>query len=127
WEWIQGRWLWSFRKRGAVAGAAACGAILSGRQKQGQWFLFQSSSGRQRLVLQHRIFNGVNFDMLCNTNDTSSTYDVPGFDHVMKNNVGYRAKFSEVANLGPSTTNDITFNYFTLPVTVAASDFVTLD
>jgi len=71
--------------------------------------------------------NGVNFDMLCNTNDTSSTYDVPGFDHVMKNNVGYRAKFSEVANLGPSTTNDITFNYFTLPVTVAASDFVTLD
>ena len=45
----------------------------------------------------------------------------------MKNNLGYRARSSEVSNLGPATTNDITFNYFNLPVTVAANDFITLD
>ena len=57
--------------------------------------------------------NSVNFNMLCNTNDTSSAYDVPGFDQVMKNNLGYKATGAEVSNLGPS--NDVTFNYFTLP------------
>jgi hypothetical protein len=67
--------------------------------------------------------NGVNFNMLCNTNNTSGTNDVPGFNHVMKNNLGYKGN-SEVANLGP--TNDTTFNYFTLSVTVASNDFVTL-
>jgi hypothetical protein len=72
--------------------------------------------------------NSVNFDMLCNTNNTSTTFDVPGFNHVMKNNLGYRARSSEVVDLGSDTTNDVTFNYFTLPgVTVAASDFVSLD
>jgi len=71
--------------------------------------------------------NSVNFNMLCNTNNTSSTNDVPGFAHVMKNNLGYRARSSEVSNLGSATTNDITFNYFTLPVTVNAVDFVSLD
>jgi hypothetical protein len=71
--------------------------------------------------------NSVNFDMLCNTNNTSTTFDVPGFNHVMKNNLGYRGRSTEVADLGPATTNDIAYNYFTLPVTVAASDFISLD
>jgi hypothetical protein len=43
----------------------------------------------------------------------------------MKNNLGYKANSSEVANLG--ATNDTTFNYFTLPVTVTSNDFATLD
>jgi pectate lyase len=67
---------------------------------------------------------GANFNMLCNTNNDSGTNDVPGFSHVMKNNLGYKGG-SEVSNLG--TSNDVTFNYFTLPVTVAANDFMTLD
>jgi len=65
--------------------------------------------------------------MLCNTNNTSTTNDVPGFAHVMKNNLGYEGRSGEVSSLGPATTNDITFNYFTLPVTVTGADFVSLD
>lgn len=69
--------------------------------------------------------NGRNFNMLCNRNALGTTNDVPGFDHVMKNNLGYLASSSEISNLGP--TNDTSFNYFTLPVTVAANDFMSLD
>jgi pectate lyase len=69
--------------------------------------------------------NNINFNMLCSTNNASSAGDCPGYDHVMKNNIGYLATSSEVSNLGPS--NDTTFNFFTLPVTVNAADFVSLD
>ena len=69
--------------------------------------------------------NNVNYNMLCNTNNTSGTNDVPGFNHVMKNNLGYSARSAEVSNLG--TSNDVTFNYFTLPVTVSSGDFVSLN
>ena len=69
--------------------------------------------------------NARNFNMLCNLNALGTSNDVPGFDHVMKNNLGYKATVSEVANLG--ATNDTTFNYLTLPVTVATNDFMSLD
>ena len=69
--------------------------------------------------------NNNNYDMLCSTNNSSSAGDVPGYDQLMKNNLGYAARSAEVANLGPS--NDVTFNYFTLPVTVTNTDFMTLD
>lgn len=69
--------------------------------------------------------NARNYNMLCNLDAQASSNDVPGFDHVMKNNLGYRATTSETNNIGP--TNDISFNYFTLPVTVASNDFMTLD
>jgi pectate lyase len=68
--------------------------------------------------------NGGNFNMLCNLDAQSSTNDVPGFNHVLKNNLGYKGG-SEVSNLGP--VNETNFNYFTLPVTVATNDFITLD
>lgn len=68
--------------------------------------------------------NNINFNMLCNTNNVSGTNDVPGFDQLMKNNLGYKGN-TEVANLG--TSNDVTFNYFTLPVKVASNDFMSLD
>ncbi|HET7626603.1 MAG TPA: hypothetical protein VFM25_15210, partial [Verrucomicrobiae bacterium] len=66
--------------------------------------------------------NGVNFNMLCVSNDNLT--DVPGYDHVMKNNLGFLGN-REVTNLGDS--NDVSFNYFTLPVIVASNDFVSLD
>jgi Pel9A-like, right handed beta helix region len=69
--------------------------------------------------------NAINYNMLCSTNNSSYAGDVPGYDQVMKNNLGYGARSVEVANLGPS--NDVTFNYFTLPVTVTSTDFMTLD
>ncbi len=69
--------------------------------------------------------NTINYNLLCNTNNTSVTNDVPGFNHVMKNNLGYLASSAELVNLGP--LNDTNFNYFNLPVTVNASDFLSLD
>ena len=45
----------------------------------------------------------------------------------MKNNLGYQARSTGLSDLGPATTKDISFNYFTLPVTVSAADFVSLD
>lgn len=69
--------------------------------------------------------NARNYNMLNNLDAQASSNDVPGFDHVMKNNLGYKATSSETNNIG--ATNDITFNYFTLSVTVATNDFMSLD
>jgi pectate lyase len=66
--------------------------------------------------------NGTDYNMLCVSNDNLT--DIPGFDHWMKNNLGYKGG-TEVSNLG--TSNDLTFNFFTLPVTVASNDFQSLD
>ena len=69
--------------------------------------------------------NGIDYNMLCSTNNSSAAGDVPGFNQVMKNNLGYKGS-TEVANLNTSES-DVTFNFFTLPVTVTSNDFVTLD
>jgi len=69
--------------------------------------------------------NSVNYNLLCNLDAKSSTNDVPGFDQLMKNNLGYGARSLETNNLGP--TNDVTFNYFTLPVSIASGDFMSFD
>jgi hypothetical protein len=69
--------------------------------------------------------NSTDYNMLCNTNNTSGRYDVPGFDQVMKNNLGYKGR-TEVSNLN-TNASDVTFNFFMLPVTVASNDFMTLD
>jgi hypothetical protein len=68
--------------------------------------------------------NRANYNMLCNLDAQSRTNDVPGFDHLMKNNLGYKGN-PEITNLGP--INDTNFNYFTLSVSVATNDFLTLD
>jgi Pel9A-like, right handed beta helix region len=69
--------------------------------------------------------NGTDYNMLCSTNNSSSAGDVPGFDQVMKNNLGYKGG-TEVANLNQSAS-DVSYNFFTLPVTVASDDFMSLD
>ena len=69
---------------------------------------------------------GANFDMLCSTNNSSPAGDVPGFNHVMKNNLGYNARSKETNDLNVAQC-DVSCNYFTLPVTVSASDFMTLN
>lgn len=68
--------------------------------------------------------NAVNYNMLCSINNSNSAGDVPGFNHVMKNNLGYKGG-TEVSELGPN--NDTNFNYFTLAVSIATNDFITLD
>jgi len=69
--------------------------------------------------------NGVNYNLLCNLDANDRTNDVPGFDHVMKNNLGYLGT-KETNNLDVARC-DVNFNYFTLPVTVATNDWMTLD
>jgi Pel9A-like, right handed beta helix region len=68
--------------------------------------------------------NNVNFDMLCAL--TNNLTDVPGYDHVMKNTLGYKAVSRETNNLDV-TQCDVSFNYFTLSVAVATNDFMSLD
>lgn len=69
--------------------------------------------------------NGANYNMLCNLDAKDRTNDVPGFDHVMKNNLGYVSN-TQVSNLNTNAC-DVSFNYFTLPLAVATNDFMTLD
>ncbi len=70
------------------------------------------------------ISNGQNFNMMNNLDATSGN-DVPGFDHYMKNNLGFGGG-AEVSNLGSTNDNDVTYNYWTLPVSVTAADFKSL-
>ena len=67
--------------------------------------------------------NNVNYFMQeCLTDNLTR---VPGYNHLMKNNLGFRGN-TEVSSLD-TNLSDVSFNYFTLPVTVASNDFVTLD
>ena len=70
--------------------------------------------------------NGTDYNLLCSTNNSSSAGDVPGYNHVMKNNLGYNATSKETNNLNVALC-DVTYNFFTLPVTVTANDFLSLD
>lgn len=68
--------------------------------------------------------NATNFNMLNRLTDNSS--DVPGFNHKMRNNLGFAARNTELSNID-SSKSDIRNNYFNLPVQITADDFVGLD
>lgn len=72
--------------------------------------------------------NGSNYNMLNRkaANNTDYLTDVPGYDHVMKNNIGFAARSTETTQIDKARC-DLSFNYFTLPITVNNSDFVSLD
>lgn len=72
--------------------------------------------------------NKRNYNMLNCEELSSSGYDVdvPGWNHVMANNLGLEATLLELTNIDiPECT--LTNNYFDLSVTVNASDFLSLD
>jgi pectate lyase-like protein len=68
--------------------------------------------------------NAVNYNMLNRSADHSA--DVPGYDHNLKNNLGYGARSTEYNNLNFSTSN-VSTNYFNLSVTVSSADFLSTD
>jgi pectate lyase len=68
--------------------------------------------------------NGVNYDMQCAL--TNNSTDVPGYDQIMKNTLGYKGSSGETDNLDVAQC-DVSFNYFTLDVSVATNDFQSLD
>jgi hypothetical protein len=67
--------------------------------------------------------NRYNYNMLNRLPDNAT--DVPGYDHVLKNNLGYRGD-TEVSNMD-YTECDHSFNYFDLDLSVAYNDFLSLD
>jgi hypothetical protein len=68
--------------------------------------------------------NANNYNMLNRLIDNTS--DVPGYNHKMRNNLGFAARNAEVANID-SSKSDIKNNYFNLPVKVKATDFLSVD
>jgi pectate lyase len=70
--------------------------------------------------------HNTDYNMVCNTNNVSSTNDCPGFNHYMRNNLGFRGNKAEVTNLDMGRS-DVAFNFFSLSVTVSSNDFMSLD
>jgi len=73
-------------------------------------------------------YNSVNFNMLNRKAKNTTDYltDVSGYNHVMRNNLGFGARSTELSNLDQSAS-DASGNYFNLPVTVTTADFMSLD
>ena len=65
--------------------------------------------------------NGTNYNLLNVLADNLT--DVPGYDHYLKNNLGFSPRSTSVANLDQAAC-DVSHNFFTLSVTVAADDFL---
>ncbi|GAB3915159.1 right-handed parallel beta-helix repeat-containing protein [Mucilaginibacter boryungensis] len=68
--------------------------------------------------------NGVNFNMMNRLRDDVMA-DVPGYNHKMRNNLGYKGN-NEVTMLDAAKC-DISHNYFDLNLKATAEDFVSLD
>ncbi len=65
--------------------------------------------------------NATNFNLLSVLADNDT--DVAGYGHTMRNNLGFSPRSASLSNLD-QTQSDVASNFFTLPVTVAAGDFV---
>ena len=68
--------------------------------------------------------NGVNYNMLNRLADNKT--DVPGYRHLLRNNLGYKARDAELSNINAATF-DTLHNYFHVSPTVTAGDFISLD
>lgn len=68
--------------------------------------------------------NTVNYNMLNRQPDNVT--DVPGYNHLLRNNLGYQARSAELLNINIKKS-DTLHNYFSLPAPVTAADFVSLD
>ncbi|HEX2851598.1 MAG TPA: DUF4990 domain-containing protein [Opitutaceae bacterium] len=69
--------------------------------------------------------NPVNFNLL-GRDPKDNVTKIPGRGHRLKNNLGFAATGSEVAELD-SAASDVSGNYFNLAVTITAEDFLGLD
>jgi len=68
--------------------------------------------------------NNVNFNMLNRLHDDVNA-DVPGYDHKMRNNLGYKGN-KETMNISDGK-NDTAYNYFDLNLTASNNDFLSVD
>jgi len=70
--------------------------------------------------------NVTNFSMVNRESPESDNILVTGYDHVLKNNLSYNARGSEIAYLD-TVQNTVENNSFNLPITLTDGDFVSLD
>ncbi len=72
--------------------------------------------------------NKRNFNMLNREAPTQSGYlnDVPGWGHVLKNNLGYKASYKELSDIDKNACV-LSNNYFDMDVIVNDNDFLSLD
>lgn len=71
--------------------------------------------------------NSTDYNMVCNTNNVSRSYDTPGFNHYMRNNLGFIYSGANRVTWLDTNLSDVAFNYFTLPVNITSNDFMSLD
>ena len=67
--------------------------------------------------------NGVNFNLLCR--DATNATDVPGYDHTLLNNLGYKGR-SEITNVNAAACT-LVGNSFNLQLRLTDKDFHSLD
>lgn len=72
--------------------------------------------------------NKRNYNMLNRKSLDKNEYliDVPGWGHVLKNNLGFAATFKELTNIDKEVC-DLRQNYFDLDITITPSDFISID
>ena len=70
--------------------------------------------------------NAINYNMVNRESPYSDNINVDGYDHILKNNLGYKARNQETAYINPSL-NILKNNYFELDVTITDQDFISLD
>lgn len=72
--------------------------------------------------------NGINYNMVNRRSRTDDGYlvDVPGYGHVLKNNLGFAARNAEVKQMDESKCEQMN-NSFNLPYTITANDFQSLN
>ena len=72
--------------------------------------------------------NGTNYNMLNRKGPSLADYltDVAGYDHVLKNNLGFSPRSTEISQIDYATCN-ASNNHFNLPVSITTADFQSLD
>ena len=70
--------------------------------------------------------NNYNYNMVNRESPESQNINVNGYDHVLKNNLGYNGRSGETRYIDPSQ-NTLQTNYFELDFNISDADFMALD
>ncbi len=100
------------------------GCLAVGNKQNG--FYANHHPGGLDFIANTALRNRRNFNLLNYDTDPLVDDDVPGFDHVLRNNVGIDATLEELANADLASC-DSSHNAWDLAVAVDAADFVSLD
>lgn len=71
--------------------------------------------------------DNADFNMICIITNTARSNQIPGFDHLMRNNIGMVRTDTNSLTWLNTNACDVAYNYFTRPVIVNSNDFMSLD